>query len=247
MTGHERTARALAAVATLLLATLTVSALQVRVQAQRPTPTGPQASAPGSPATSPGVPEWWSGGRYRIAAGDVLDLGFPFVADLNQTVTVQPDGYIALRGGGEVRAQGHSVEELRLQVIEAYASMLREPVVSIVLREFEKPFFVATGEVKQPGRFELRGALTVTQALALAGGPTPAARHSQVVIFRRFSDELVEVKQVNVGRMFARRDLSEDPLLRPGDTLFVPQSLLSRLKPFLPTASLGFFLNPFQR
>lgn len=204
------------------------------------------AAALSAPASAQ-VPDWWSGGRYRIAAGDVVELTFPYVTDLNQVVTVQPDGFIALRGAGELRAQGRSVAELQQQVVEAYAGTLRDPVVSIVLRDFEKPFFVASGEVRQPGRFELRGALTVTQALALAGGPTPTAKHSQVVIFRRFSDALVEVKQVNVGRMLARRDLSEDPLLRPGDTLFVPRSTLARLKPFLPTASLGFFLNPFQR
>ena len=97
-----------------------------------------------------------------------------------------------------------------------------------------------------PGKYELRGATTLTQALILAGGHTRQAKHSQVIIFRRFSNEWVEVKQLDVKKMYASRDLSEDPVLRPGDTVFVPRSVLSKIAPFIPRPGLGFYLNPIQ-
>jgi polysaccharide export outer membrane protein len=86
----------------------------------------------------------------------------------------------------------------------------------------------------------------VTQALALAGGFTDTAKHSQVILFRRYSPELLEVKEINVKKMMATRDLSEDHFLRPGDTLYVPRNLMSKIKPYLPTASLGFYVNPIR-
>jgi protein involved in polysaccharide export with SLBB domain len=191
------------------------------------------------------VPDGWSNTRYRLTASDVLELSFPYVTEFNQTVTVQPDGYVTLRAVGDLRVQGRTLPELVTLLTEAYEPILREPVITVVLKDFEKPFFVAAGEVKSPGKFELRGALTVTEAVAVAGGFTTGAKHSQVILFRRYSSDLVEVKQIDVKKMLASRDLSEDYVLRPGDTLFVPRNVLSRLAPFLPTAGLGFYLNPF--
>jgi polysaccharide biosynthesis/export protein len=184
--------------------------------------------------------------RYRLGPQDVVELIFPYVPELDQVLTVQPDGYVTVRPVGELRVQGRTVPELRQLLYDAFEKVLREPVITVVLKEFEKPFFVAAGEVKSPGKFDLRGAISVSQALSLAGGFTDSAKHSQVILFRRFSPELVEVKQINVKKMFETKDLSEDYYLRPGDTLYVPRSLMSKLKPYLPTAGIGFYLNPIQ-
>jgi polysaccharide export outer membrane protein len=215
------------------------------VAAQVP-PAPEQARPPETDAADPAGWEFWSSGRYRLTPSDVIELAFPRVPEFDQILTVQPDGYVSLKVVGDVRVQGRTLPEFRLQVLEAYEGILREPLVSITLKEFEKPYFVATGEVKTPGKFELRGATTVTQGLALAGGMTAVAKHSQVILFRRYTNDLVEVKEIDVKKMLASRDLSEDYLLRPGDTLYIPQSFLSKLKPFLPTAGLGVYLNPFR-
>jgi polysaccharide export outer membrane protein len=206
------------------------------------TPQAPIGPLSAEADTDPSAFEGWTSGRYRLTPSDVLELTFPFVPEFNQVVTVQPDGYITLRGAGELRVQSRTLPELRQQLLEAYAPILHDPSVTITLKEFEKPYFIAAGEVKTPGKFELRGAMTVTQAVALAGGPTLTAKHSQVILFRRYSADLIEVKEINVKRMYATRDLSEDYLLRPGDTIYIPKSLISRLQPFIPAA--GFYLNP---
>jgi len=191
------------------------------------------------------VPQGWSNGRYRVTPSDVLELTFPYVNEFNQVVAVQPDGYVTLKAVGDVRVQGRSLPELGALVREAYEPILRDPLVTIVLKEFEKPYFVAAGDVKTPGKFELRGATTVTQALAVAGGFTDKAKVSQVVLFRRYSDELMDVKEINVKKMFSSKKLDEDYVLRPGDTLWVPRTTISKLAPYLPTAGFGFYVNPF--
>ena len=232
--------RAIAGVSVLSLL-LPLMTIGLGAQSPQPASQPPTASTPNSDAAEL---EPWNGGRYRLLPGDVVELNFPYVPEFNQVLTVQPDGYVNLRAVGDLNVQGRSIPEIRKMVLGVYEPILREPVITVVLKEFEKPFFVASGQVKQTGKFELRGRLTVTQALAMAGGLSDAGKSSQVILFRRFSAELFEVKEVDVKKMMQSHDFSEDPIMRPGDTLFVPRSLLSKLKPFIPVPTIGLYFNP---
>jgi polysaccharide export outer membrane protein len=200
---------------------------------------------PRSQDTPVDVSDFWTSGRYRLTPSDVIELRFPYVPEFDQTVTVQPDGYVSLRVVGDIRVAGRTLPQFKEMLNEAYVDVLREPVINVILKEFEKPYFTATGEVAKPGKYELRGSTTLTQGLTLAGGHTRDAKHSQVIIFRRFSNEWVEVKQLDVKKMYDSHNLSEDPLLRPGDTVFVPRNVLSHIAPFIPRPSLGIYFNPF--
>lgn len=231
--------------AALLLATAwTIPAHGQKAPEPLPRKEYPPIAAPGDSIPTSYTEEFTSS-RYRITQSDVLELHFPYVPEFTQTVSVQPDGYISLKAVGDVLAMGRTVSELQEVLIERYSEILRQPVLSVILREFEKPYFVVAGEVAHPGKFELRGATTLTQAMALAGGQTPAAKYSEVLLFRRFMNEWLEVKEVDVKKMYATRNMSEDPLLRHGDTILVPKSTMSKISPFIPRPSLGFILNPF--
>jgi polysaccharide export outer membrane protein len=183
--------------------------------------------------------------RYRLRAGDVLDLNFPFTPEFNQTVTVQPDGYITLRALGEMRVQDKTTAEVVEALRTAYTKILRDPTVTIELKEFEKPYFIVGGEVTHPGKYDLRGDTTVVQAVTIAGGVSDRSKSSQIFLFRRVSDDWVEVKAVNMKKMLGRQDLSEDLHLRAGDMVLVPKSTMAKLNRFIPTASMGLYLNPF--
>jgi polysaccharide export outer membrane protein len=207
----------------------------VGARPQSEIPPREQAAAVPDDSTESIEGEWtrWTEGRYRITPGDVLDISFPFVPELNQTVSVQPDGYVTLKDIADLRVQGRTLSQVRLDVRDAYAQFVREPVFTIVLKEFERPYFVANGQVEKPGRYELRGATTLTQALAIAGGTRRGANSSEIVIYRRFGEEHVTGRKVNVSAMYSKKDLAEDPLLRPGDTIVVPMSVLGKVWPVL--------------
>jgi polysaccharide export outer membrane protein len=222
-------------------------------QQQAPPPPPPPAPSTAQPVQPAGAlpeseSEWtvWTSGRYRITPGDVIELRFPFVPELDQTLSVQPDGYVTLREVGDIRAQGRTLPQFRAEVNEAYMPFVRDPVFTAVLKEFEKPYFVAAGEVAKPGRYELRGATTLTQAIAYAGGETKFGKLTDVVIFRPFTEDTVSVKLINVKDMYTKKDLSEDPLLRPGDTVYLPKTKMGKIDPILSKFSLGFYLNPFE-
>jgi polysaccharide export outer membrane protein len=183
--------------------------------------------------------------RYKLEFGDQFDVSFELSPEFNQTVTVQPDGYITLRGAGDVHVAGQTVPQLTETLREAYGKILKDPVISVVLKDFEKPYFIADGQVGKPGKYELRGDTTLTQGIAIAGGFQDSAKHSQVLLFRRVNSDWVSAKIINVKEMEKKGNLHEDPFLHPGDMLFVPKNRFSKIKPFMPTASMGTFVNPY--
>lgn len=183
--------------------------------------------------------------RYKLEFGDQFDVSFELSPEFNQTVTVQPDGYITLRGAGDVRVAGQTVPELTETLKLAYAKILHDPLISVVLKDFEKPYFIADGQVGKPGKYELRGETTLTQAIAMAGGFQDTAKHSQVLLFRRVDSEWVSAKIFNVKQMEKEGNLLEDPYLHPGDMVFVPKNRFSKIKPFLPSSSMGTFAKSY--
>jgi polysaccharide export outer membrane protein len=183
---------------------------------------------------------------YRLHKSDVIDIKFTFSPEFDQAATVLPDGFLALKTVGDLYCEGLTVEELTGLVRQAYAPMLRDPEVSIILRDFERPSFVAGGQVGRPGKYELRSQTTVIEAIAVAGGFTEQSRHSQVVIFRTVTTGVVEAHVLNVKAMLASRNLEEDFELQPGDMLFVPQNRISKIRKFLPVSSLSTFFTPAQ-
>lgn len=184
--------------------------------------------------------------RYRLRPGDSFDVDFALTPEFNQTVSVQPDGYGSLKGIGTIPVKGKTLPELTEALRAAYAPVLHDPRIVIVLKDFDKPYFIASGQISRPGKYDLRSELTVTEALAVAGGVSEKGKISQVVLYRRSPDGLYQGKVYNLKKLLASRDLTEDPKLQPGDMLYVPQNVSSRVRPYIPTASAGAYYNPAQ-
>jgi polysaccharide export outer membrane protein len=180
--------------------------------------------------------------RYKIAAGDSFDITFDLSPEFNQTgVSVQPDGFVTLHGVGDIKVQGQTVPELTATLRKAYSTILNDPAISVVLKDFQKPYFIADGQVARPGKYDLRGDTTLTEAIAMAGGFLDTAKHSQVVLYRKVDATWTSAELIDVKKMENERNYREDPFLHPGDMLFVPKNRLSKIKPFLPTGSVGAF------
>ena len=182
--------------------------------------------------------------RYQIHSADVLELGFPFTPEFNQTVTVQPDGYITLRGVDGIRVEGQTLPEVTNSLRTAYTKVLHDPVINVELKDFEKPYFIVGGEVGRPGKFDLRGETSATEAVAIAGGLKDSAKHSQVLLFHRVPDGWMQVKKLDMKKMLKNADLNEDAYLQPGDFLYIPKNAMSKIAKFIPTSSVGLYANP---
>ena len=182
--------------------------------------------------------------RYVLHPGDVLDIQYRYTPEFNQTVTVQPDGFISLEIGGDVKVSGRNLEQVRNVILGKARTSLASPELIVVLKEFQKPYVVVAGEVAQPGKFEMREKLTALQAVLLAGGFKDSAKSSQILVFRKLNAETAEVRSLDFKSLKRTSDLENDLTLQPGDMILVPRNRMSKIERYVRLASLATFLNP---
>jgi polysaccharide biosynthesis/export protein len=175
------------------------------------------------------------GARYRVEIGDQVNVFFTILKALDETVNVMPDGHISLIGAHDIYVQNLTLPEVNEAIRKAYSGVLQPPIlVSATITNMEKPYFVVGGQVVNPGKFILHGPFTVAESIEAAGGfLLNTAKHSNVLLFRRTSDNWVECRMINVKRVLDRGELQNDVKLQSGDLVFVPKNRLSKIQPFI--------------
>ena len=182
--------------------------------------------------------------EYKIQPSDVLSVEYRLTPELNQEVTVRPDGRISINGIGDVFAAGLTPAEAAQKVRDVSQIKLVDPEVTVLVKEFQKPFVIVGGEVSNPGRFELRGDLTAIEAISLAGGLKNTSKHSQVLLLRKTSGDLAETKVLDLKALINTRKLEEDIFLKSGDMLYVPQNNISKIERLVHLGNVGLLYNP---
>jgi polysaccharide export outer membrane protein len=180
--------------------------------------------------------------RYRVMRDDVLTVSFPLAPELNQKVTVQPDGYITLQNLGSIFILDMTVPEVAEALKKASEKVLHDPIIDVDLVEFQKPYFMVSGQVNKPGQYDLRHDTTVTEAIAVAGGFMPTAK-TQVFVYHRISTGWVEVKKLSLKDILNGKNVNEDIQMQPGDMVFVPEKFIANFRKYVPYTT-GLFLNP---
>jgi len=182
--------------------------------------------------------------RYLLNPGDVVEVQYRYTPEFNQTVTIQPDGFVTLEIVGEIKISELTLEQVRTIIRGKASSRLKDPEVMLVLKEFQKPYFVVAGEVAQPGKIEMREKMTALQAIMLAGGFKDTAKSSQILLFRKVNSDVAEVKVVDLKKIKRTTDLERDLTLQPGDMLFVPENTITKISRYMKLANLGLYFNP---
>ncbi len=183
--------------------------------------------------------------RYRLNPGDVIEIIYRYTPEFNQTVTIQPDGFVMLEIVGELKISELTLEQARQKILENASKRLKEPELNLLLKEFQKPFFVVSGEVAQPGKFEMNYNITALQAVLLAGGFKDSAKSSQILVFRKINSETAEVKLLNLKRIKNLSDLENDFQLESGDMILVPRDLITKIERYVKFASLANIFSRF--
>ena len=162
---------------------------------------------------------------YKLQVGDVLDIKFPLNPELNEQVTVMPDGTISTAFMMAVPAYGGTTSNLAERLREGYKADLSNPRVSVILRSFAPNRIYVAGEVVNPGEFITVGPnLTVSQAIARAGGLKFSADRHKLFILRRGPDDKAAAFSVDYFGVMTARDPSADIHLAQYDLLYVPRT-----------------------
>ncbi|MET0182466.1 MAG: polysaccharide biosynthesis/export family protein [Caulobacterales bacterium] len=208
------------ALAVLVVAGFAGCAATSKVHAE--TPAAQPIAAPYSEST----PE------YRFFPGDEIEIVVQSAPELTRTVTVGPDGRIALPMIPPVRAAERTESELEAALVSAYASQLRAPEIDVVAKSYGSRQVFVGGEVVRPGVYEMPAYVDALQAIAMAGGFTPGAKREDVLILSRAAGEN-EVRSVNLSGRSIRAGVSEATALSRYDVVYVPKSRIGQIGLFM--------------
>jgi polysaccharide export outer membrane protein len=181
--------------------------------------------------------------QYRLQPGDLLELQYHYTPELNQTATITPDGYVNLNLVGNVKVSDLTMQQAHDLIVKKASDHLNDPVLNLILRDFQRPYVVVAGEVPKPGRIDLRETTTAMQAILLAGGFSDTAQSGQVVLFRRINSDEAEVKVLHLTNINKTRKLEHDVTLQQGDMLLVPRNKVAKLSRYMKLLNVGTYFN----
>ena len=167
--------------------------------------------------------------EYRIQIGDQLDIKFFYNPELNEQITVRPDGRISLQLVHELMVAGLTPSELTDSLTRKYAPELKKPEITVIVRSFGAHKIYVDGEVNKSGMFPLMGLMTVMQAISQAGGVKDTARTKEVVVIRHGAENKRLALQVNMRKILDGTDIGQDIALKPFDIVYVPRSSIANV------------------
>jgi len=124
--------------------------------------------------------------EYVVGPSDVLRINVWKTPDLSVEVTVRPDGTITLPLIGDVAAAGRTPSLLRAEIRSRLTTFLRDdnPAIEIIVETVNSYRFTVAGNVEHSGLFSTKHYVTLSEAIALAGGPNRYADLERVLILR---------------------------------------------------------------
>jgi polysaccharide export outer membrane protein len=175
-------------------------------------------------ADAPAVRTHAAKGAYVIGPEDVLDIAVWNNTTISRTVPVRPDGMISLPLLNDVQAAGVTAMQLRDTLAAALTPYIPAAEVSVIVREVHSFKVSVIGEVRTPGRYELKSVSTVLDVLALAGGLTEYADRGRIVILRR-DGAITRQLPFDYGKLAPRNGAANDAqanlVVRAGDVILV--------------------------
>ncbi len=158
---------------------------------------------------------------YIIGPNDILNIFVWREETLTQDITVMPDGRITFPLIGEIVAQGKTVVQLRDIISKKLTEYITAPNVTVIVRESRSRQIYTIGKIIRPGPYHLSPDMTVLQALSTAGGFAEWADEKGILIIRRQGGKETQIR-FNYKEFIAGKNVEQNILLRPGDTIVVP-------------------------
>ncbi len=180
--------------------------------------------------------DWSKVPEYRIVPGDrlMIDLGprAEVVGNDRHEQAVRPDGRITVYPVGDVVAAGLTPMELQRSLTDVLAADLRSPRVTVELVSTAASVVHVLGRVRRPGSVPAGPFITVSQAIADAGGFQDDAARNSVIILHRDGAHSVSVARIRMDRVLKGVEFSDVPLSR-FDIVYVPRSSIGNVSQFV--------------
>ncbi len=164
--------------------------------------------------------------EYLLGAGDLLEIKVFEAEKLNTTVRISSRGNVSLPLLGEVSLDGLTAAEAEKMVEDKYKrTYIKDPHVSIFIKEHFVQQVTIVGEVKNPGTYDYSSSQRLLDAIALSGGLTNKAGNKIQV--RRSADQVEETGQtlvIDLSKLINEGKTILNVKIRGGDVIYVPEA-----------------------
>lgn len=165
---------------------------------------------------------------YLIEPGDDLSIDSYLNPEFSQDVIVRPDGKVSLRLIGAIQASQRSPQQFATDLDKAYSTELRNPDMSVMVKNMPSRQIFVEGQVQKPGGFPLDSGMTALQAIAAAGGLTDNAA-SQAVLIRRDACGIPAGTSIDITAAIKNPESEQDAVLQSRDIVVVPRSKIANV------------------
>jgi polysaccharide export outer membrane protein len=160
--------------------------------------------------------------EYRIGPKDLLEITVFELPELNQTVRVSEDGTITLPLLGSVKVDGLTKDELEQKISSLLEEKyLKNPRVSVFIKEYQSKLVAVIGAVEKPGMYELVGRLTLLQMISKAGGFKENAASELFVLREGDGGDTMSIA-INLDDLMINGNPKLNIPLQPNDVINVP-------------------------
>jgi len=175
----------------------------------------------------------WEAEAYRLQPGDEIEIRVLYNTDLATITRVLPDGTVSVPILGQTRAAGKTLQEYEEEIARGLGEFIVDPRVTVIPRKLAGNYVFVLGEVRNPGAYEIAGTMTVTQAIARAGGSMDAGKLNSVLLVRRTAPDAITGIRVNVSKLLNNQAQAKDRIIRAYDIVYVPTTLIGKIDTFL--------------
>jgi len=183
---------------------------------------------------------------YRLGPEDVISVDV-FNQDRysRKNIIIPPSGRVSLQLiPGGVFVNGKTVDEVAEIIKKKYDEYIIEPQVTVSLEKAASYRYAVIGDVGQPGIRLMNHRMTVTEALAEAGGVLNTGDKSNVRVLRRQPDGQLAQIPVNVSAIYKGR-APDSTYLVPGDQIVVPGNRLKKFQTIMGFTNVLTFARLF--
>jgi polysaccharide export outer membrane protein len=179
-------------------------------------------SAPGDgSAPTVSVPAIQTDGDYRVGAGDNIQVYVWKEPEISTTVVVRPDGKISVPLVNDLLVAGKTPLEIKAIVAERLSPFVKDPNVTITVREIRSKKVYALGMVNRTGSYQMLQPTTILQILTEAGGLQPFAKAESIYVLRLENGRQTRFP-FNYKEVVQGKRTEQNIVLQPGDTIVVP-------------------------
>ena len=162
---------------------------------------------------------------FVVLPGDVLQISVWKEEGLDREVIVLPDGTVTFPLAGTIKVDGLTPVAVQDMVKDKLAKLIPDASVSVAVKAALGHSVNVIGQVAKPGEIVISHNLSAMQALSQAGGLTPYASESHIIILRREDGKETSI-DFPYDDISDGDDLDKDITLNPGDVVVVPTASL---------------------